>query len=84
MKQAEREAERLNYIKILQNSWTYEKLTQKERINATSNLLQCKLFGNNKAQVCEQLHAIYLAFLMALDYEPIGWREPNKKEIPSF
>lgn len=84
MKKAEREAERLNYIKILQNSWTYEKLTQKERINLTTNLIHCKLFGTNKNQVHEQLHAINLAFLMALNYEPIGWREPNKNEIPVF
>lgn len=84
MKQPEREEIREEYIKMLQNSWTYERMTNNERIQITAILLNCKLYGNNKTQVCEQLAIIYHAFLIALNYEPIGWREPNKKEIPAF
>lgn len=84
MKQAEREAERINYIKILESSWTYARLTKLERAKINETLIFCKLYGNNRQQICEQLNTIYLAFLMALDYEPIGWREPNKNEIPLF
>lgn len=84
MKQAEREAERISYIKILESSWTYARLTKLERTKINETLIFCKLYGNNRQQICEQLHTIYLAFLIALDYEPIGWREPNKDEIPLF
>lgn len=75
MNKSERESIRQTYLNIYKNSWTYEKLTRKERQNIISILANCKLYGNTKEQVCEQMHTIYNAFLSALDYKPIGWRE---------
>lgn len=84
MTKEQREHERIMFIQTIQKSWTWEKLTRLERSRISENLTFCKLYGNKKADVHEILHGIYKAFLDALEYEPIGWREPNKNNIPTF
>lgn len=81
MNRSERESIRQTYLNIYKNSWTYERLTRKERQKIISILANCELYGNTKKQVCDQLHTIYDTFLSALDYKPIDWREPTKLEI---
>lgn len=75
MNKSERESIRQIYLDIYKKSWTYEKLTNKERNKIIHVLANCELYGNTKKQVCDQLRTIYDTFLSALDYKPIGWRE---------
>ena len=84
MKREEREEVRRQIIGILKQSWTYERLTHKEREKILSCLEWCKLYGNTKKQLAEELNQIYTAFLAALDYDPITWREPKPEEVAQF
>ena len=41
-----------------------------------------KIKGNDQTRI-EWLNTIYQSFLVALDFQPIGWRE-EEKDIPQF
>lgn len=64
---------------IVFKSWTWGKLTNEEKTRFIIVAEGATLFGNAK-QRCEQLNAIYTAFLFGLDYSPLGWREDEKGE----
>ncbi len=73
------------FVEIIKESWTYNKLTEKEKENLIETLysvttVDC-LRGTFK-QKWEILQAIYNSFLMALDYNPTNWRE--EKDTPLF
>ena len=74
-----------NYINIIQNSWTFARLTEKEQkqilevFNRLENLNRLKGSYNQRV---EFLNEIYHAFFVALNYQPIGWRE--KEDVPQF
>lgn len=84
MKREEREEVRKHILKVIKQSQTYERLTHKEREKVLSCLEWCKLYGNTKAQIADELNQIYVSFLVALDYDPIKWREPNPEEVAHF
>lgn len=66
-----------DYIEAIKRSWTYARLTDEERarlFKAIQNCCDTCLKGSYQ-QRREQLQSIYYAFLLALDYKPIGWRE---------
>lgn len=73
-----------NYKLLIMQSWTYDRLTTKERERLSDTLdwvdKQNILSGNYK-QRWDTLNAIYHAFLSALDYSPIGWREEEIEVI---
>ena len=73
-----------DFINIIQNSWTYNKLTQKEQKNLKNLLcsghIENILKGTYK-QRYEILHEIYYSFLIALDYKPTRWREKGEKPL---
>lgn len=77
MKQTEREQIRKDYIDMTEQSWTYEKMTEKEQITVIEFLQNCKLFANTEKNVYEELHNIYISFLYGLDYKEnsTNWRE---------
>lgn len=76
MKNTERERIASEFIKkSILKSWTYERLTEKERERLQKSFDRVTLYGNNKKQVCEEINGVYYAFLMALDYNWDGWRE---------
>jgi len=82
MKNTEREQIKNKYIKIIQDSWTYEKLSGIERKTIIQQISRAKLYANNGKNICEELNTIYYTYLLALEYEPIGWREtPKEKQI---
>lgn len=70
-----------DYIEMIKNSWTYERLTSEERkrlidlFNHVSVLNSLKYTKDHKWDV---LHDVYYSFLIALEYTPIGWREENE------
>ena len=80
MKNSEREEIKKDYIEnVYKCSWTYERLTDKEKSKIIDLLYSAKLFANTKKDVCYEMHMIYSAFLDALNYAPSGWREPNEE-----
>ena len=74
------------FVDMIQKSWTYARLTKKEKENLS------KVFNSSLTESClkgtyEQrwaiLNGIYHSFLMALDYNATNWREENE-DIPLF
>ena len=72
MNQAKENA-REHFINLIVKSWTYVRLTPKERGDFWDVLPQ-KINGTylQRLEVCD---AVYLAYLKGLGYSPIGWRE---------
>lgn len=67
-----------NFKEMIKKSWTYEKLTDDERkhLEETLNCVATKsVLKGNYLQRWRILQAIYTSFIMALNYEPLGWRE---------
>ena len=73
------------YIKeVLMKSWTWDRLTQKERQRFLNMDVFYRIDGNDSIKI-EWLMTIYEAFLIALGYKIIGWRESEEeKEYPRF
>ena len=75
-----------NFVKMTEQSWTYEKMTQEEKSRLVEvfygGTVENSLKGTYK-QRWKILQAVYYGFLMGLDYKPIGWRE-NTEDIPKF
>lgn len=71
-----------DYMEMIEQSWTWERLTEDEQnrffetINSTCATDAIK--GDYK-QRWGILNAMYRAYIMALDYKPIGWREPEEE-----
>ncbi len=75
MNKFERENIRHNFILSLKNAWTWKRLTQAEQKRITDTLNFAMLFANTSKNAYIELNTIYSAFLLGLDYKPIGWRE---------
>lgn len=72
-----------NYFQnVIKKSWTWQKLTQEEQQRFIDMDVFDKIKGTDKQRI-EWLNTIYTAFLSALGYKPIGWREEDE-EIPMF
>lgn len=72
-----------NYFQnIIKKSWTWQKLTQEEQQRFIDMDVFDRIKGTDKQRI-EWLNTIYTAFLSALGYKPIGWREEDE-EIPLF
>ena len=70
-----------HFIDVTMQSWTFEKLTKEEQeriISVLNSNNTAKALKGGYFQRLETLHAIYHSFLMALSYEPIGWREDEE------
>ncbi|MBC5744643.1 hypothetical protein AALB52_05020 [Lachnospiraceae bacterium 38-14] len=72
-----------NYFQnVIKKSWTWEKLTNEERQRFIDMGVFDKIKGNDNTRI-EWLNTVYQAFLTALEFTPIGWRE-DEKDIPQF
>lgn len=72
-----------NYFQdVIKKSWSWERLSTEERQRFMDMNVFDRIKGNDKTRI-EWLNTIYQAFLSALDYKPIGWREAEK-DIPYF
>ena len=67
---------RARFAQVTVNSWTYDRLTETERKALKEVLFQYPLHGNSDHHLFEEYESRYSAFLAALGYNPIGWREP--------
>ena len=73
-------ADALNdFIEMILNSWTYDRMTKAERENAVEVLRQTQEFsalkGTYRARF-QTLHAVYNAYLIGIGYNSFNWREP--------
>lgn len=70
------------FNRVVKKSWTWQRLTdeEKSRFNSMDNIFD-KIKGNDSTRI-EWFNTVYEAFLVALGYEPIGWRETE--EVPKF
>lgn len=74
-----------DYIeRVIKKSWTWDKLTEEERQRFLNMNVFDMIKGNDRTRI-EWLNTIYSAFLNALEYKPIGWRETEEeKNNPKF
>ena len=67
-----------DYIeRVIKKSWTWEKLTDDEKKRFLDMNVFDRVKGNDATRI-EWLNTIYTAFLDALEYKPIGWREASE------
>lgn len=71
-----------DFVKMIEKSWTYARLTESEKACLHEVIYNGKFKGNYIAR-WEQLYTAYHFFLAALGYKPSGWREPET-ETPLF
>lgn len=83
----DKEKVREKFFEMIKESWTYARLTKKEKENFIEVLCSPQtdncLRGTFR-QRWEILQAIYHSFLMALDYNPTNWREEKEEDLPLF
>lgn len=63
---------------VIKHSWTWNRLTVKERQAFLSLGVFDKIKGNNNQRI-EQLNSIYIAFLAGCGYDSFKWREDETK-----
>ena len=67
-----------NYLQnVIKKSWTWEKLTEEEQRRFIDMDVFDRIKGNDETRI-EWLNTIYQAYLTALMYKPIGWREESE------
>ena len=75
----------IEYMEAIKDSWTFERLTSDEISQLYKSIKwaeEQKIIKGNYRQRWETLQAIYRTFLNALNYSPIGWREPLQEDTP--
>lgn len=69
---------------VIKKSWTWDRLTEEERRRFINMDVFDRIKGNDKTRI-EWLNTIYNAFLSALGYKSVGWRETeDDEEMPIF
>lgn len=67
-----------NYFQnVIKKSWTWDRLTDEERQRFEHMNVFARIKGDEETQI-EWLSTIYLSYIEALGYKPIGWRETTK------
>ena len=77
MENRKKEDSKQDFLNVIFNSWTWEKLTKQEKerfIETISNDGRLAI-GGTYQQRFNAYNSMYYAYLMALDYKPIGWRD---------
>lgn len=74
-----------NYFQnVIKKSWTWERLKEEEKQRFIDMNVFDRIKGNDKTRI-EWLNTIYEAFISALGYMAIGWRETEEeRENPIF
>lgn len=76
-----------DYLEMIKRSWTWDRLTEKERKRFEGWIQKGKWLKGSYKQRWDTLENYYTMFLLGTGYDgPIGWREPEreKKENPRF
>lgn len=61
---------------VIKKSWTWNRLTEEERQCFIDMNVFDRIKGTDKTRI-EWLNTVYTAFITALGYQPIGWREAD-------
>ena len=73
----------VNFIEMIKNSWTYEKMTEEEQTRLMGMFNHPRVIDSLKGSFIQRwasLQAIYYAFLIGLGYAPINWREGQEND----
>lgn len=65
------------FQRVIKKSWTWEKLTEEEQQRFIDTNVFDRIKGNDDTRI-EWLNTIYQAYLTALDYNSIDWREETE------
>lgn len=78
-----KEQAQADYIAMTRNSWTFQRMTQKEQDAAIQALLCGEMLEGSYKQRYSALNAVYRAFLLGIGYNGPQWREPEEnKPLP--
>ena len=85
----EKERTLVEFRRMIENSWTYDRMTQEEKNNimevlSYNNVETIEALKGTKKQCWAILQAIYSSFLAALNYKPTGWRETEEEKEDNF
>ena len=85
----EKERTLVEFRKMIENSWTYDRMSDTEKNNIMEVLsynsqTTINALKGTKKQVWDTLQAIYSSFLSALDYKPTGWRQTEEEKQDNF
>ena len=72
------------FERITKKSWTYARLTETEKKRCEEALFFFPIHGVTVRQIVQSYEAIYNAFLLALDYNALHWREERNDPVPLF
>ena len=71
------------FMKMIRNSWTWDRMTDLERMLCGHSICDFPLVGfREKRHMWEAMNSVYTIFLYALGYDGPHWREPAGEEIP--
>jgi hypothetical protein len=86
MEQRKKELATQDFMATIEKSWTWDRLTkeERERFKRAVSAWGDKVIKGTWKQRWNILCAMHSAFLIALDYKTIGWREPAGEESPQF
>ena len=81
----DREQAKSYYLRIIHESWTYNKLTDAEKQTINIIIIGSEVFGTFEQRV-EIMMQIYNAFLHGLGYDGVKWRatEEERTTMPNF
>lgn len=78
-----KEQAQADYITMIRNSWTFQRMTQKEQEKAIKALHCPDMLQGSYKQRWYTLEAVYRAFLLGIGYDGTYWREPEEnKPLP--
>ena len=75
------------FMRMIYNSWTYDRMTENERGRLESAIDWADRQGMVKGTFDNRwkvLQAIYNAFLQGIGYTDFNWREPDTAQVPMF
>lgn len=72
------------FDRITKKSWTYARLTEAEKKRCEEALFFFPIHGDTVRQIVQSYESIYHAFLMALDYDALNWREERNDPATLF
>lgn len=78
-----KEQAQADYIAMIRNSWTFQRMTQEEQETAIQALLCSEMLKGSYKQRYSALNAVYRAFLLGIGYDGPQRREPenNLEEV---
>ena len=71
-----------NFIEMIQNSWTYGKMTKEEKdklLELFNHTITKKALKGSYSKRWEILQAVYYSYLIGIGYDNFNWRESEER-----